>query len=90
MCCRMQASYKTLFWDLFGYGEPEDTDIVIKHTAQNMSNSSSEGTQPQTHYFTEFVGYSLVALYYIVAVVVLLNMLIAMLATSFKAITVRL
>ena len=26
---RIRATYKTLFWALFGYGEPEVADVVV-------------------------------------------------------------
>ena len=54
-----------------------------------MSNVTSEEPSLEMHNLTQGWGYNLVALYYIVVVVVLLNMFIAMLATSAKTITVR-
>ena len=80
----MQNTYKTYFWDIFGYGEVQYGDIVVNY---NDSNETSTRDIPK-HKFTELVGYLIIASYYIIAVVVLLNMLIAMMANSFNSIAV--
>ena len=82
------SSFGTLLWYIFGYGESEDIYNVTKDAAQNMSNLTSEGSSSEMHLMPEVFSYCLVALYYIVVVVILLNMFIAMLATSAKTITV--
>ena len=85
MFSRITAAYNTYFWNIFGYGKPEYANIVMNHTYSGDNGTSSH--MPE-HKLTEIVGYLIISSYFIVAVVVLLNMLIAMMANSYNAITV--
>ena len=69
----MTVTYKTLFWNLFGYGEADDADLQIGHQ----------------HRITEMLGYILHGTYHVVAIIVLANMLIAMVANAYNEIQVR-
>ena len=77
----MQNTYETYFWDIFGYGKENYGDIIVKF-------NGTTGTDVPEHNLTEFVGYLIIASYYIIAVVVLLNMLVGMMANSFNSIAV--
>ncbi|CAN7940299.1 unnamed protein product, partial [Ixodes hexagonus] len=68
---------KYLFWAVYELGQPEYADIVVAGDARGSG-------KVVTHDFTEFVGYSLWALYHVITVVVLLNVLIAMMTNSFQ------
>lgn len=62
-------------------GSPTDADLVV---SQNIGSAD----RILKHYFTEAVGYGLWALFHILTVIVLLNMLIAMMSDSFQRIQV--
>lgn len=62
-------------------GSPSDADLIV---TQNIARNE----RILKHYFTEIVGYGLWALFHILTVVVLLNMLIAMMSDSFQRIQV--
>ncbi|CAH1777258.1 unnamed protein product [Owenia fusiformis] len=74
-------TFRTLFWNLFGYGEPEYADIVVTNTFNNTLI-----VPMRKHHFTEGVGYLLYAGYHVIVVTVLLNMLIAMMSNSLNEI----
>ncbi|XP_054709431.1 short transient receptor potential channel 4-like [Uloborus diversus] len=71
----LRSTFKTLFWAIFGMGEPDFAQIVV---------ASRNESEPKEHLFTEGVGYSLWGFYHMVTVVVLLNMLIAMMTESYQ------
>ena len=79
-------AYKRLFWDLFGYGEEDNADLV-DILGGNASVPSCQN-KTNTHRMTEIVGYTFYAAYQITVIVVLLNMLIAMMANSYNNIEV--
>ncbi|XP_022656458.1 short transient receptor potential channel 5-like isoform X2 [Varroa destructor] len=70
---------KSLFWGIYAMGSPTDADLVV---SQNIGSAD----RILKHYFTEAVGYGLWALFHILTVIVLLNMLIAMMSDSFQRI----
>lgn len=76
----LRNTFKSLFWAIFGFGEPDDADIIV---TWNTTQNDTSDTDHSEHYFTEGVGYGLWGLYHLVTVVVLLNMLIAMMAESY-------
>ncbi len=81
----LRNSYKTLFWTLFNYGDPDHADIVV----DNTKVSSINGTVPVVkHKVTEGIGYLIYGTYNVLCVIVLLNMLIAMMARSYSQIEV--
>lgn len=69
--CRVEESFKTLFWSIFGLSEV--ISVVLKYD----------------HKFIENIGYVLYGVYNVTMVVVLLNMLIAMINSSYQEIEVR-
>lgn len=70
MCFRVEESFKTLFWSIFGLSEV--ISVVLKYD----------------HKFIENIGYVLYGVYNVTMVVVLLNMLIAMINSSYQEIEV--
>lgn len=71
LCFRVEESFKTLFWSIFGLSEV--ISVVLKYD----------------HKFIENIGYVLYGVYNVTMVVVLLNMLIAMINSSYQEIEVR-
>lgn len=71
LCHRVEESFKTLFWSIFGLSEV--ISVVLKYD----------------HKFIENIGYVLYGVYNVTMVVVLLNMLIAMINSSYQEIEVR-
>lgn len=71
MSCRVEESFKTLFWSIFGLSEV--ISVVLKYD----------------HKFIENIGYVLYGVYNVTMVVVLLNMLIAMINSSYQEIEVH-
>lgn len=67
---RVEESFKTLFWSIFGLSEV--ISVVLKYD----------------HKFIENIGYVLFGVYNVTMVVVLLNMLIAMINSSYQEIEV--
>ncbi|KAF5900629.1 short transient receptor potential channel 7-like, partial [Clarias magur] len=65
---RVEESFKTLFWSIFGLSEV--ISVVLKYD----------------HKFIENIGYVLYGVYNVTMVVVLLNMLIAMINSSYQEI----
>lgn len=78
---RLKATFKSLFWAIFGMGEPDYAQVIV----------SSEGNESEAeeHFFTEGVGYTLWGLYHLITVVILLNMVIAMMTESYQRVQVR-
>lgn len=81
----MERAYKTLFWNIFNYGDVEYANMVVKGY---MKNATSGEMGLHTHRFNEILGYCIYGVYHITVVVVLLNMLIAMMANSYNNIEV--
>ena len=69
---RVMATFRTVFWSLFGRGEPDAVRL---------------GDDYDNH-LTEDIGYIIYGIYNIVMVTVLINMLIAMMTRSFTNIAV--
>ena len=72
----MHITLKTVFWSMFGYGEPDSADISL------------EDMGGEHHVYTEMTGYVILGLYHIVSIVVLINLLIAMVANAYNSIEV--
>ena len=68
---RVEESFKTLFWAIFGLSEVKSVVINCNHK------------------FIENIGYVLYGVYNVTMVIVLLNMLIAMINSSFQEIEVQ-
>ncbi|XP_019619618.1 PREDICTED: short transient receptor potential channel 4-like [Branchiostoma belcheri] len=76
---RFQGAFEELFWSLFGLGSKDTLDLSINPKANS-------GSDLQEHTLTMYIGEALYGLYMVVAVVVLLNMLIAMMSNSYQQI----
>ena len=80
-------TYKTLFWSLFGYGDPGYVDMWAKNTSETSSGTYTEVINLQ-HHLTEAVGFGLYGAYHMFVIVVLLNMLVAMMANTYNVVAV--
>lgn len=78
----MLDTFKTLFWGIFCMTSLESPDVVV-------GNVGSGGAliETQQHYLTQFVGYGLFALFEVLMVIVLLNMLIAAMSDTFQSVS---
>ncbi|XP_013790468.1 short transient receptor potential channel 5-like [Limulus polyphemus] len=74
---RFDYSVKTLFWALFGMSPVEAADVII-------SNLETGGKTIRHHLFTEGVGHFLYSLYHLIIGIALINVLIAILTTSYQ------
>jgi len=70
--CSLEYTFRTIYWAVFGLKDPRTVEL-------------GEGYQSQ---FTERLGYIVFGVYNWGAVIVLLNMLIAMMTRSFDKIAV--
>lgn len=74
---------KTFFWGLFTMSPLEAADVVIENLPSEIQNS----TIINKHTFTEAVGYICYAIFEILTVIILLNMLIATTSSTFSRVT---
>ena len=83
--CRLDLTLSSLFWATFGMGDTKAT-LIDKRYLGSEENLITSHTRH--HPLTVFMGYGLFWSYITAAVVVLLNMLIAMMSNSFQEIYV--
>ena len=76
-----------MFWDLFGYGDPESANVWNSNTCPQ--DPEAQCFETADHEFTEGVGYMIYGLYHILVMLVLLNMLIALMSNTFSRVQVR-
>lgn len=78
----IQDTFKTLFWGIFCMTSMEAPDVIV-------GNVGSDGAllETQSHYFTQLVGYGLFAIFEILMVIVMLNMLIAAMSDTFQRVS---
>ncbi|KAG5870797.1 hypothetical protein JTB14_025712 [Gonioctena quinquepunctata] len=74
------ATLKTFFWAILCMSPLESADVVI----ENLPGESPESTIVNTHEFTEAIGYIVFALFELLIVVMILNMLIATMSATFQ------
>lgn len=74
---------KTFFWGLFTMSPLEAADVII----ENLPGETQSVTIINKHTFTEAVGYICYALFEILTVIILLNMLIATTSNTFSRVT---
>lgn len=79
---RLRGTFKSLFWAIFGMGEPDFAQIVVGIKVNETYTKTGD------HIFTEGVGYTLWGLYQMVTAVILLNMVIAMMTESYQRVQV--
>lgn len=86
--CRYRSTLKTLFWDMFGYGDADAVNLVVRNTCpppfetQRCFNTSR-------HVLSEATGYTLYAVYHIVTIIILVNALIALMSNTLSKVQVR-
>ncbi|XP_075225817.1 short transient receptor potential channel 4-like [Lycorma delicatula] len=70
---------KFLFWGLFGVSDPDNAKVVIE-------NIQGEGgkTIMNEHYITEALGYYSFAIFMVLTVIIVLNMMIATMANTYQ------
>ncbi|KAK4880496.1 hypothetical protein RN001_008642 [Aquatica leii] len=76
----LKSTLKTFFWALFCMSALESADVVI----ENLPGETEGTTIVNTHTFTETVGYIAFALFEVLTVIILLNMLIATMSNTFQ------
>ncbi|XP_023310335.1 short transient receptor potential channel 4-like [Anoplophora glabripennis] len=74
------TTLKTFFWAIFCMSPLESADVVI----ENLPGDTPTSTIINTHEFTEAVGYIAFALFEVLIVVMILNMLIATMSATFQ------
>ena len=76
-----------LFWSLFGYSPPQYADVIVSEQVYRIHNKTI--VYVNKHNFTEATGYMLYSIYNVASIVILLNLLIAMMSTSFILVQVK-
>lgn len=76
-------TFKVLFWGLFGMSSQDSGAVVI----ENLPNEEGALDVIVTHDFTQAVGLSLFAIYTVLQVIMLLNMLVAVMSNSYQKVT---
>ncbi|XP_072398576.1 short transient receptor potential channel 5-like [Diabrotica undecimpunctata] len=74
------STLKTFFWAILCMSPLESADVII----ENLPGETPETTIINTHEFTEAVGYIAFALFEVLIVVMILNMLIATMSSTFQ------
>ncbi|XP_057670817.1 short transient receptor potential channel 5-like [Diorhabda carinulata] len=74
------STLKTFFWAILCMSPLESADVVI----ENLPGETPDTTIINTHEFTEAVGYIVFALFEVLIVVMILNMLIATMSATFQ------
>ena len=85
-CYRLEESFQTLYWALFGYSPPVFADIVVSDVVTKVNNMTV--IHPNHHRLTELFGQTMFAIYNVVAIVILLNLLIGLLGNTFNEVKV--
>lgn len=74
------STVKTFFWAILCMAPLESADVVI----ENLPGETPDSSIINTHEFTEAVGYIAFALFEVLIVVMILNMLIATMSATFQ------
>uniref|UniRef100_T1J0U2 Transient receptor ion channel domain-containing protein n=1 Tax=Strigamia maritima TaxID=126957 RepID=T1J0U2_STRMM len=77
------STLKVLFWVIFGYGEPNNIEIP---TSNRWNQTEAASVLQMKQNFIMVIGYTMWAIFHIAFVIVLLNMLIAIMTTSYESI----
>lgn len=75
-----------LFWALYGYSPPEYGNLVLAEHVETVGNNTI--VYVNKHSFTQTVGYTMLTIYNIIAIIILVNVFIAMMSNSFMAVEV--
>lgn len=82
--CRFTETIFVLIWSLLGFGEGNTPDLNRNAPLSSITNNPSRITH------TEWFGYVIYGLYVFAAIVVLMNLLIAVMSNTFQEVQVRL
>ncbi|CAG9825081.1 unnamed protein product [Phaedon cochleariae] len=74
------STLKTFFWAILCMAPLESADVII----ENLPGDTADSTITNSHDFTEAVGYIAFALFEVLIVVMILNMLIATMSATFQ------
>lgn len=74
------STMRTFFWALLCMSPLESADVII----ENLPGDTEKTTIINSHSFTETVGYIAFGLYEVLTVVMILNMLIATMSSTFQ------
>ncbi|XP_008183081.1 short transient receptor potential channel 6-like [Acyrthosiphon pisum] len=77
-------TFKTLFWGIFCMTSLEAPNVVVTNTVAATGHIDAA---TQSHQFTQLVGYGLFAVFEVLMVVVMMNMLIASMSDTFQGVT---
>lgn len=77
------STLKTFFWALFCMSALESADVII----ENLPGETEHTTIINKHTFTEAIGYIAFALFEVLTVIMILNMLIATMSNTFQRVT---
>ena len=80
---------ETLYWDMFGYGDVDAANLVVHNACPSPNETMVCYQNTSSHSITEGTGYTLYALYHIVAIIVLVNALIALMSNTLSRVQVR-
>ena len=73
---------------MFGYGEMDDANLVVQNTCP-PPDQHTKCFNTTKHRLTEVTGYTLYAVYHIVAIIILVNALIALMSNTLSRVQVR-
>lgn len=76
----LHGSVRSLFWSLFGMTSLDAVGVVV----ENLPGGTKDLPIINKHNFTEAVGYTLFAVFHVLCVIILMNMLIAVMSDSFE------
>lgn len=82
----MEEAFHTLYWALYGYSPPNFADVVVSNAKMVIQNQTVYVAND--HRFTEIAGKFMYAIYNVIAIVILLNLLIGILSTTFAQVQV--
>ena len=78
----IHRSFITLYWAIYGYTPPNYADVIVPD--RSVVVDGAKISIPNEHRLTELVGHSLYVIYYVAGVIILINLLIAMMSTSYS------
>ena len=73
---------------MFGYGEMDDADLVVRNTC-SPPDQHIKCFNTTKHRLIEATGYTMRAVYHIVAIIILVNTLIALMSNTLSRVQVR-
>jgi len=77
-------TFKTLFWGIFCMTSLDAPNVVVGNT---LTATGHIDAAVESHEFTQLVGYGLFAMFEVLMVIVMMNMLIAAMSDTFQGVT---